>query len=143
MSERKRLVVIGGVAAGMSAASKARRVNPDLEIVVFEQGDWISYSACGLPYFVGGLVENERKLIARTVAEFARQGIEVRLHHAVTSIDTRSNRVASARSRVSSSAVPASVLVITSNDSTRRTLAQRADRAAASRVMGGPPTSAR
>jgi NADPH-dependent 2,4-dienoyl-CoA reductase/sulfur reductase-like enzyme len=93
MSERKRLVVIGGVAAGMSAASKARRVNPDLEIVVFEQGDWISYSACGLPYFVGGLVENERKLIARTVAEFAKQNIDARLRHAVTLIDTSNKTV--------------------------------------------------
>ncbi|HEU5014667.1 MAG TPA: FAD-dependent oxidoreductase [Roseiflexaceae bacterium] len=93
MSERKRLVVIGGVAAGMGAASKARRVNPDLEIVVFEQGDWISYSACGLPYFVGGLVENERKLIARTVAEFAKQNIDARLRHAVTLIDTSNKTV--------------------------------------------------
>ena len=93
MSERKRLVVIGGVAAGMSAASKARRTNRDLEIMVFEQGEWISYSACGLPYFVGGLVASEQKLIARTVVEFAQQNIDVRLRHAVTSIDTASKTV--------------------------------------------------
>ncbi|WP_370657351.1 FAD-dependent oxidoreductase [Deinococcus sp. KNUC1210] len=51
-----RIVVVGGVAAGMSAASRARRQNPDAEVVVFERGDWISYGACGLPYVIGGEV---------------------------------------------------------------------------------------
>lgn len=87
MAQRQRLLVIGAVAAGMSTAAKARRTNPSLEVVVFEQGDWISYSACGLPYFVGGLVEQHQQLLARSVAEFAQQGIEVRVRHTVTAID--------------------------------------------------------
>ncbi len=52
----ERLVVIGGLAAGLSAASRARRVNPQLEILVYERGPDISYSACGLPHFIAGLV---------------------------------------------------------------------------------------
>ena len=85
-STKKRLVIIGGVAAGMSAAAKARRSNPDLDITVFEKGEWISYSACGLPYLVGGLVEGPQRLVARTVEQFAQQGITVKLHHTVTEI---------------------------------------------------------
>jgi NADPH-dependent 2,4-dienoyl-CoA reductase/sulfur reductase-like enzyme len=92
MTSKRCLVVIGGVAAGMSAASKARRSDPELDIVVFEKGEWISYSACGLPYFVGGLVERPDQLVARTVEGFAKQRIDVKLRHAVTGIDTQ-NRV--------------------------------------------------
>lgn len=87
MTNPRRLVVIGGVAAGMSAASKARRSDPDLAITVFEQGEWVSYSACGLPYFVGDLVAEAGALVARSVQEFAKQGIEVRLRQRVTAID--------------------------------------------------------
>jgi NADPH-dependent 2,4-dienoyl-CoA reductase/sulfur reductase-like enzyme len=84
MSER--LAVIGGCAAGMSAASKARRVNPDLEIVVYERTGFVSYGECGLPYYVSGLVDDHDQLVARTPAQFAKQGIEVHLHHQVTEI---------------------------------------------------------
>ncbi|TAL11868.1 MAG: flavoprotein oxidoreductase, partial [Frankiales bacterium] len=65
---RERLVVIGGDAAGMSAASQARkrREASDLEIVAFERGRATSYSACGIPYWIGGAVDDESDLIART-----------------------------------------------------------------------------
>src|SRR5688572_27364936 len=68
---RERLVVIGGDAAGMSAAAKARRLRraSDLEIAVLEQGGGISYSACGIPYWIGDLVPDRGKLIARTRAD--------------------------------------------------------------------------
>ncbi len=71
----------------MSAASEARRADPDLEIVAYDKGGFASYSQCGMPYLVGGVVEDRRRLIARTVEEFERRGIEVRLHHEVTAID--------------------------------------------------------
>jgi NADPH-dependent 2,4-dienoyl-CoA reductase/sulfur reductase-like enzyme len=79
-SARDRLVVIGGDAAGMSAATQARRLREagELEIVVLEQGPDVSYSACGIPYWVGGQVSDRDKLIARTPAQFAAQDIEVR-----------------------------------------------------------------
>lgn len=92
----ERLVVIGGDAAGMSAASEARRRRPadDLEIVVFERSSFVSYSACGEPYFVGDYVTEIDDLIARTPEEFAARDIEVHIRHEVTSIDTEARRVA-------------------------------------------------
>ena len=89
----ERLIVIGGCAAGMSAASKARRLNPDLEIVVYEKTGFVSYASCGLPYYVSGLVEDHNKLVVRTPAQFAKRGIEVHLHHEVTEVDTENRRV--------------------------------------------------
>ena len=83
----KRLVIIGADAAGMSAASEARRADPALEIIAYDRGGYASYSQCGLPYWIGGVVDDRGKLIARTVAEFARQTIAVNLHHEVTAID--------------------------------------------------------
>src|SRR4051794_41821149 len=76
----ERLVVIGGDAAGMSAAAQARRLRDadDLAIVVLEQGEDVSYSACGIPYWVGDLVTRREDLIARTPAEFAARDITVR-----------------------------------------------------------------
>jgi NADPH-dependent 2,4-dienoyl-CoA reductase/sulfur reductase-like enzyme len=65
-----RLVVIGGDAAGMSAASKVRREDPQRKIVVFERSPHTSYSACGIPYFIAGLVESAEELVARTPEKF-------------------------------------------------------------------------
>jgi NADPH-dependent 2,4-dienoyl-CoA reductase/sulfur reductase-like enzyme len=89
----ERLVVIGGCAAGMSAASKARRLNPDLEIVVYEKTGFVSYASCGLPYYVSGLIDDHNKLVVRTPAQFAKRDIEVHLHHEVTEVDTENRRV--------------------------------------------------
>ncbi|MFC6014700.1 FAD-dependent oxidoreductase [Plantactinospora solaniradicis] len=86
----ERLVVIGGDAAGMSAASQARRRRDatDLEIVAFERGHFTSYGACGIPYWVGGLVEDEEQLISRDPETFRNKyQVDVRLRHEVTSID--------------------------------------------------------
>jgi NADPH-dependent 2,4-dienoyl-CoA reductase/sulfur reductase-like enzyme len=91
-----RLIVIGGDAAGMSAASQARkRRGPgELEIVAFELGRFVSYSACGIPYWIGGVVEGgPDALIARTPAEFAKAGIDVRTRHEVTGIDLAARTV--------------------------------------------------
>ncbi|MEV5395936.1 FAD-dependent oxidoreductase [Streptomyces cellulosae] len=92
---RERLVVIGGDAAGMSAASQARRMKgPDeLEIVAFERGHFTSYSACGIPYWVGGDVGDRDELIARTPAEHRARDIDVRLRTEVTEIDVDRGRV--------------------------------------------------
>ena len=94
MSER--LVVIGGDAAGMSAASQARRLKgPDeLEIIAFERGNFTSYSACGIPYFVGDVVKDFDSLIARRPEEFREnQGIDARIRHEVLSIDLDARKV--------------------------------------------------
>jgi NADPH-dependent 2,4-dienoyl-CoA reductase/sulfur reductase-like enzyme len=88
-SGRERLVVIGGDAAGMSAASQARRLKgpEELEIVAFERGHFTSYSACGIPYWVGGDVTERDDLIARTPEEHRARGIHVSLRTEVTEID--------------------------------------------------------
>ena len=83
----KRLIVIGGVAAGMSAAAKTKRVNREMEVVVYEQSPYISYAACGMPYFIAGDVADYRSLIVRTPEQMARQGVEVHVRHEVTAID--------------------------------------------------------
>ncbi|MFD5590029.1 FAD-dependent oxidoreductase [Streptomyces griseorubiginosus] len=92
---RERLVVIGGDAAGMSAASQARRMKgaDELEIVAFERGHFTSYSACGIPYWVGGDVEDRDQLIARTPQEHRDRGIDLRLRTEVVAIDVDRQRV--------------------------------------------------
>ncbi|MEU6811988.1 FAD-dependent oxidoreductase [Streptomyces sp. NPDC046831] len=92
---RERLVVIGGDAAGMSAASQARRLRGpgELEIVVFERGHFTSFSACGIPYWVGGDVVERDRLIARTPEEHRARDIDVRLRTEVTEIDVPGGRV--------------------------------------------------
>jgi NADPH-dependent 2,4-dienoyl-CoA reductase/sulfur reductase-like enzyme len=87
MSER--LVVIGADAAGMSAASQARRRRSpdDLHIVAFERGRHTSYSACGIPYWIGGLVPDVDDLVARSPEKHRARGIDVRLEQEVVGID--------------------------------------------------------
>jgi NADPH-dependent 2,4-dienoyl-CoA reductase/sulfur reductase-like enzyme len=89
----QRLAIIGGDAAGMSAASIARRRDPDLEIVAFERGPYTSYSACGIPYFVGGLVEDADRLISRSPEEHRANGIDVRMRCEVVAIDLGARRL--------------------------------------------------
>ncbi len=90
-----RLVVIGGDAAGMSAAAQARRLRPagDLDIVVLEQGPDTSFSACGIPYWIGGQVAGRDALIARTPAQFEADGITVRTHVRAEGIDLAAGKV--------------------------------------------------
>ena len=84
----ERLVVIGGDAAGMSAASQARRLRgKTLEVIAFERGTVTSYSACGIPYWIGGQVDSMDDLVARTPAEHRTNGIDVRVRHEVIDLD--------------------------------------------------------
>jgi NADPH-dependent 2,4-dienoyl-CoA reductase/sulfur reductase-like enzyme len=81
-------VVVGGDAAGMSAASKAKREAPDLEVVVFERGEWVSYGACGLPYYVKGEIQSLDALVSVTPEEFREdRDIDLRTGHDVVAID--------------------------------------------------------
>ncbi|MDB5045338.1 MAG: oxidase [Deinococcus sp.] len=86
-------MIIGGVAAGMSAASRAKRFDPGAEVVVFERGEYISYGACGLPYVIGGEVEDFDDLIARTPERMRGQGISVRTGHEVTGVDAKAGTI--------------------------------------------------
>ena len=89
----KCLVVVGGVAAGLSAAARARRLDPALDVHVYERTGFCAYSACGLPYLVGGVIPRHTALVARTPENFADQGIAVHLHHEVQAVDVAAGRV--------------------------------------------------
>ncbi|WP_405591892.1 FAD-dependent oxidoreductase [Streptomyces sp. NBC_01190] len=91
----ERLVVIGGDATGMSAASQARRrkAADALEIIAFERGHYTSYSACGIPYWIGGNAEGPQDLIARSPEQHRAHDIDVRLGTEVTEVDTAAGRV--------------------------------------------------
>jgi NADPH-dependent 2,4-dienoyl-CoA reductase/sulfur reductase-like enzyme len=83
-----RLVIVGGGAAGMSAASAARRVDPDLEVVVLEASGYAAYGMCGIPYYLAGLVERAEDLLAYPPAYFReRRGIDLRLNAEATALD--------------------------------------------------------
>ncbi|OON91561.1 MAG: hypothetical protein ATN34_01915 [Epulopiscium sp. Nele67-Bin002] len=88
-----KVIIVGGVAAGMSAAAKIKRLDKTAEVIVYEQGEHISYGACGLPYFVGGFNDDCTKLIARSKNEFEKMGIIVKLQHEVLSIKVEDKKV--------------------------------------------------
>lgn len=91
---KKRILIVGGDAAGMSAAGQIRKLLPDSEIVVYERSGYSSYSACGIPYFVAGLVEPETRLVVRTPEEFLeKQNIVVHVRHEVLSLDLDGGKV--------------------------------------------------
>lgn len=93
-NSNNKVVIIGGDAAGMSAASKIRREQPKREIVVFEKSQYTSYSACGIPYYISGTVENADELIVRSPEEFRNKyNIDVRTEHLVLSVDPPNNLV--------------------------------------------------
>jgi NADPH-dependent 2,4-dienoyl-CoA reductase/sulfur reductase-like enzyme/rhodanese-related sulfurtransferase len=84
----KRVLVVGGVAGGATCASRVRRLAEDAEIVVFDRGPYVSFANCGLPYYVGNVIEDEKKLLLASAELFhARFNIEVRTENEVLSID--------------------------------------------------------
>ncbi|MFD1830915.1 FAD-dependent oxidoreductase [Streptomyces desertarenae] len=95
MAAAQRMVVIGGNAAGMSAASQARRLRRagELEIVALERGGHTSYSTCGIPYWIGGDVTDPDDLIARTPRQHRERDIDLRLHTEVTALDPDGGRI--------------------------------------------------
>jgi NADPH-dependent 2,4-dienoyl-CoA reductase/sulfur reductase-like enzyme/rhodanese-related sulfurtransferase len=87
-SGKPRILVVGGVAGGASCAARARRLSEDAEIMIFERGPYVSFANCGLPYYVGDVITDERSLLVATPELFKRRfNIEVRLQSEVRSID--------------------------------------------------------
>lgn len=94
MTGARRILIVGGVAGGMSAATRLRRLDESAEIVVFERGEYVSFANCGLPYFVGGVIEDRDALLLQTPESLAaRFRLDVRLRHEVTAIDRGGKRV--------------------------------------------------
>lgn len=90
----KPIVVVGGVAAGMSAASQAKRRSPDTEVVVLERGQDVSYGACGMPYNLGDPARDMADLVVISAETFRKKrNLDVRLRHRVTSLDPAAHRV--------------------------------------------------
>ncbi len=87
------MVIVGGVAAGTKAASRARRVDPELQITIYQEEPEPSISECGLPYLLSGVVDGREDLVARTPEEFAEKGVEVRVRHRVERIDPERKRL--------------------------------------------------
>ena len=83
-----KVIIIGGVAGGMSAATRLRRLDESAEIVVYEQGPYVSFANCGLPYFVGGIIENRDELLLQTPESLAKRfALDVRVNSRVTAIN--------------------------------------------------------
>ena len=89
-----KVLIVGGVAGGMSAATRLRRLKEDAEIIVFEQGPHVSYANCGLPYHIGEVIEQEQSLLLQTPESLhARFNLDVRVNSRVTKIDRATKQV--------------------------------------------------
>lgn len=89
-----KVLIIGGVAGGATAAARMRRESEDVEIVLFERGDYVSYANCGLPYYIGGTISERDNLFVQTVEGFVnRFNIDIRIKSEVTSIDLKNKSV--------------------------------------------------
>jgi len=90
----KRIVIVGGVAAGASAAAKARRVDESAQITVIEKGPFVSFANCGLPYYIGGDIQERATLFLQTPEGFKRRfNVDVRVLHEATRIDREGKRL--------------------------------------------------
>ncbi len=97
MSENKRVLIVGGVAGGASCAARLRRLDETAEIILFDRGPFVSFANCGLPYYVGEVIKEEKDLLVASRDTFKKHfNIEVRTHNEVTAID-RGNRAIEVR----------------------------------------------
>ncbi|MBQ9932218.1 MAG: CoA-disulfide reductase, partial [Ruminiclostridium sp.] len=81
----KKIVIVGGVAGGATAAARIRRLDEDAQIVVFERSGFVSYANCGLPYFIGDVIDDPQALTLQTPESFfARFRVDIRVRHEVT-----------------------------------------------------------
>lgn len=87
-------VIIGGVAGGATAAARLRRLDENMEIVMFDRGQYISYANCGLPYHIGNVIESREALLLQTPEGMKKKyNVEVRIKTEITGIDTGSKTV--------------------------------------------------
>jgi NADPH-dependent 2,4-dienoyl-CoA reductase/sulfur reductase-like enzyme/rhodanese-related sulfurtransferase len=94
MSDRKRILIVGGVAGGASCAARARRLSEAADIVIFDRGPYVSFANCGLPYYVGDVIKKEENLLIATPELFRKRfNIDVRLESEVTHIDRQARRI--------------------------------------------------
>ncbi len=108
-----RIVIVGGVAGGMSAATRMRRLDEAAEIVVIERSGHVSFANCGLPYHIGGVIERRKDLLLQTPKSLKRRfNLDVRVNHEVISIDRQAKAVAVRAADGSESAISYDALVL-------------------------------
>src|SRR5215472_15611631 len=94
MKTAKKIVIVGGVAGGASAAARARRVDESAEIHIFERGPYISFANCGLPYFIGGEIQDRDRLLIMTPEKmWSRSRVHAHVHHEVLSIHRKEKTI--------------------------------------------------
>jgi NADPH-dependent 2,4-dienoyl-CoA reductase/sulfur reductase-like enzyme len=94
METRKRVVIVGGVAGGASCAARVRRLDESAEVTIFDRGPFVSFANCGLPYFIGDVIHDEKKLLVASPELFRnRFNIDVQIHHEVMSINRQSQEI--------------------------------------------------
>jgi len=113
MKTAGRIVIVGGVAGGASAAARARRVDESAEITIFERGPYISFANCGLPYHIGGEIEDRSKLLIMTPEKmWVRSRIQVHVNHEVLSIDPSTKTILVRRNDSAEVVVPYDKLIL-------------------------------
>ena len=94
MSRSPRILIVGGVAGGASAAARARRLSEEAEIILFERGPHVSFANCGLPYHIGGVIQDRKRLLVQTPESLsARFDLDVRVNTEIVAIDPRTRQV--------------------------------------------------
>ncbi|MEG2842691.1 MAG: FAD-dependent oxidoreductase, partial [Ruthenibacterium sp.] len=89
-----KVLIVGGVAGGATAAARLRRLDENAEIVILERGGFVSYANCGLPYYIGGEIKKKSALTLQTPESFwARFHIDVRVHHEATAVNLQDKTV--------------------------------------------------
>lgn len=89
----RNLVVIGGGAGGASAAAEAKRNDPELNVTILQSGKFVAYASCPTPYYIGDIIKDENRLVARTPEEFRKRGVEVQLDTEAVNINCNANVV--------------------------------------------------
>ena len=90
----KKVLIVGGVAGGASTATRLRRLDENLEIVIFEKGEYVSFANCGLPYYIGDIIQNRESLLVQTPESLkARFNLDVRVNSEVVGVNGKDKKV--------------------------------------------------
>jgi len=93
-----KIIIIGGVAGGASAAARLRRLDEKIEIVMYEKSPYISYANCGLPYYIGGVIKERQQLIVQSPQQFEKRfNVRVKIDHEVVEIHRYQKRISDFR----------------------------------------------
>ncbi len=125
-----KVVIIGGVAGGMSAATRLRRLREDAEIIVYEKGPYVSFANCGLPYFIGGVIDKKESLLLQTPESlWKRFKLDVRVNTEVTAIDRENKKITAVNSETGEQVEDYDYIIISPGANPRKLPIEGIDRA--------------